>query len=39
MTSLTCAYVIILHVLKIYRIHGYWFSKRLLVLIETVWRP
>jgi len=31
-----CAYVIILNVLKIYRVHGYWFCKRLLVLIETV---
>ena len=30
-----CAYVIILHVLKIDRVHGYWFCKRLLVLIET----
>ena len=31
-----CAYVIILHVLTIDRVHGYWFCKRLLVLIETV---
>ena len=26
----------LLHVLKIDRVHGYWFCKRLLVLIETV---
>ena len=31
-----CAYVIILHVLKIDRVHGYRFYKRSLVLIETV---
>ena len=31
-----CAYVIILHVLTIDRVHGYGFCKRLLVLIETV---
>jgi len=31
-----CAYVSILHVSKIDRVHGYWFCKRLLVLIETV---
>jgi len=31
-----CTYVITLHVLKIDRVHGYWFCKRLLVLIETV---
>jgi len=34
--SCVCAYVIILHVLTIDRIHGYGFCKRLLVLIETV---
>jgi len=26
----------LLHVLKIDRVHGYWFSKGVLVLIETV---
>jgi len=30
------AYVIIFHVLKIDRVHRYWFCKRFLVLIETV---
>ena len=31
-----CVYVIILHVLKIDRVHGYSFCKGLLVLIQTV---